>query len=132
MRVPIARSVASTNGPHVGAPRWGARPDRPELKEDGIAGPKTRTELINDYMLLGGSAWDHAEDATLSLTVEGRGAQFLLAGSGIAGDETLAAEHKEGAPLPARRAELFFFNREIGTHPAGNRHFKALRQRQKG
>ena len=120
----MMQSLASTHGfslePEsvLGYQRWhngleGSQqaPNWEQLDEDGKIGPKTRAQLVGDYM--------HHDQTSLpadavTVKVHGCGEYYPL-------DETgtqLDAAPVDGAhERPDRRVELFFFDRELGVQP---------------
>ena len=75
------------------------------LEPDGISGPKTRTQLITDYMALDKTSLP----ASVEATVHGCGEYFPLEGS-----------NTEGADAKNRRVEMFFFEKGIDPAPPGS------------
>src|SRR5688572_2212548 len=65
----------------------GLRPDREKLEEDGVAGDKTRKELVTDYMRLWGPSWTALKDLPLSIELHGCGENFPLDGTGLELDQ---------------------------------------------
>ncbi len=84
-----------------------------QLKEDGIAGPKTRKALIKAYMELDGTTLPHDADNTIKITTHGCGENFPLikTGDGVQNDEN-------------RRVEIFFFEGDIKPEPAADKKSK--------
>lgn len=80
--------------------------DSRKLTADGIIGPKTRTQLITEYMDLMKSKVPDS----MSITVHGCGEHFPLDESGLLLDS--APLDGQDDPLD-RRVELFFFDGEI-------------------
>jgi outer membrane protein OmpA-like peptidoglycan-associated protein len=82
------------------------------LEPDGIAGPKTRTQLITEYM----NELKAELPETMKITVHGCGEHFPLDASGQELDSAAADDQDD--PLD-RRVELFFFDGEIKPPPPG-------------
>ena len=87
------------------------RPDGWEaLKVDGVLGPKTRRQLILDYMNLDGTSL--ADE--VRIVTYGCGEYFPLEGE----EGELAKETKDGETVPFdRRVEVFFFAKPFGVLP---------------
>ena len=88
-----------------------SRPDGwEELKVDGILGPKTRRQLILDYMNLDGTSLP----ADVRIVTYGCGEYFPLEGE----NDEVAEDAKDGEDVPSdRRAEVFLFARPFGILP---------------
>jgi len=84
------------------------------LEVDGEAGPKTRRQLISEYMALDGTSLKQGKQFDIHVTSHGCGENFPLDDTG---DELDAepADQKEDAT--DRRVELFFFDAEFGIQP---------------
>jgi outer membrane protein OmpA-like peptidoglycan-associated protein len=81
-----------------------------ELEVDGVLGPKTRAQLVGDYMNCQGTTLPD----DVSLTVHGCGEYFPLAPEG----DDLEASPEDGVrDQDDRRVELFFFARPFGILP---------------
>jgi len=83
------------------------------LKVDGIAGPKTRRQLINEYMTLDNASLNDPE-FDIRVSVHGCGENFPI------GDEQAALDTAPADGVTDqgdRRVELFFFDREFGILP---------------
>lgn len=91
---------------------------RPKLATDGIAGPKTRRELIKDYMMLDGTSLaeddDDHDEFDIEITVHGCGENFPLDETGEELDQAAADAHEDAQD---RRTELFFFDPDFGIVP---------------
>lgn len=85
------------------------------LEIDGKAGPKTRRQLITEYMALDGVNLAEEPNFELNITTHGAGENFPLEDTGFDLD-TAAADEKED-PFD-RRVELFFFDPEFKILPA--------------
>jgi len=87
------------------------RPDGwEELAVDGILGPKTRRQLILDYMNLDGTSLPD----DVPIVTYGCGEQFPLEGE----DGAVAATPEDGAKVAFdRRVEVFFFAKPFGVLP---------------
>ena len=86
------------------APNWGA------LSEDGIIGPKTRAQLIGDYMHHDRTSLD----PSVPVTAHGCGEYFPL----DAKLEEIDPHASDSQNDPTdRRVEVFFFDRELGIQP---------------
>jgi len=96
----------------------GLRPDREKLEEDGIAGDKTRKELITDYMAIGGLGWTAIKDLPLTIECHGCGENFPLDGTGLELDARAVAERDGERDRVDRRVELFFFDSTFKVAPA--------------
>ena len=81
------------------------------LKVDGISGPKTRRQLIGEYMALSGVS---ALELDIKLTAHGCGENFPPDADSKGSAQT-SADAKED--VVGRRIELFFFDREFGILP---------------
>jgi outer membrane protein OmpA-like peptidoglycan-associated protein len=84
------------------------------LTVDGIAGPKTRTQLITEYMALDGVKLGDQNHFHLNISTHGAGENFPLDATGLELDQA-AADGRED-PVD-RRVELFFFDTEFGVEP---------------
>ncbi|MBN2574253.1 MAG: OmpA family protein [Deltaproteobacteria bacterium] len=82
-----------------------------ELKVDGVLGPKTRRQLVADYMNLDGTTL--AED--VRVVTYGCGEYFPLASEG--GESAEGEEGAEERPFD-RRVEVLFFAKPFGILPA--------------
>jgi len=91
--------------------------DRPELKEDGKSGPKTREELVRDYMALDGVSLSDQEGFLIDIEVLGCGENFPLDQTGILLDSRIASARDSERDPVDRRVELFFFDDEFGVVP---------------
>jgi flagellar motor protein MotB len=80
------------------------------LEVDGIAGPKTRRQLITEYMAADGTTLPE----TIEVTVHGCGENFPVDDTGASLD---AAPEASKEDLLDRRVELFFFDPEFGVMP---------------
>jgi len=96
----------------------GLRPDRDKLEEDGVAGDKTRKELITDYMAIGGLGWTELADLPLSIECHGCGENFPLDGTGLELDARAVSERDGEHDRVDRRVELFFFDSTFKVAPA--------------
>lgn len=84
------------------------------LTVDGEAGPQTRRQLIKEYMALDASTLsDPGFD--IPLIAHGCGESFPLSESGDELDPLAADALEDGLD---RRAELYFFDRDLGPQPA--------------
>jgi len=86
-----------------------------KLEVDGVAGPKTRKQLITEYMGLDGAKLSEEPGFEIDIQTHGVGENHPLAETGFELD-TAAADGKED-PFD-RRVELFFFDKEFGVVPA--------------
>lgn len=84
------------------------------LEVDGEAGPKTRRQLITEYMALDGTSLRQGREFDIKVTAHGCSESFPLDDSGDELD-TAPADSKEDAT--DRRVELFFFDAEFGVQP---------------
>lgn len=84
------------------------------LTVDGIAGPKTRRELIHEYMALDGTSLRERRNFDITITTHGCGENFPL---GDEGEELDPAPEDEKEDASDRRVELFFFDVEFGIQP---------------
>jgi len=82
------------------------------LKVDGISGPKTRRQLITEYMALADVS---VVDLEIRVTAHGCGENFPLDDSG---ENLDAAPADDKEDVLDRRIELFFFDRDFGILPA--------------
>ena len=96
----------------------GLKPGREKLTEDGVAGDKTRKELISDYMALGGLGWTAIKDLPLTIEVHGCGENFPLDGTGLELDTRAVSERDGERDRVDRRVELFFFDSTFKVAPA--------------
>jgi outer membrane protein OmpA-like peptidoglycan-associated protein len=81
-----------------------------ELDEDGEIGPKTRKQLVGDYMHLGGAT----VPKEAKIEVHGCGEFFPLADA----DEDAESEEDDGQDdAHDRRVEVFLFPKEVGIAP---------------
>ena len=96
----------------------GSKPGRSELKADGLIGPKTRTELIYEYMAQDGVSLKDREDFVIDIQTHGAGENFPLAPAGQDLDERPASDRNDEKNQRDRRVELFFFDDEYGVVPA--------------
>ncbi len=91
---------------------------RPTLEPDGVCGPKTRRELITEYMLLDGTSVakddEGAEHFDIELTLHGCGENFPLDATGEQLDQAAIDGQND---VQDRRVELFFFDRDFGIVP---------------
>lgn len=87
---------------------------RSVLAVDGICGPKTRRELVTDYMSLDNSDLDDDPEVDLNLTIHGCGEHFPLDDTGDTLDEAPADDAPDQMD---RRVELFYFDRVNGIQP---------------
>ena len=91
---------------------------RPKLTVDGKSGPKTRRELIKDYMMLDGTSLaeddDDRDEFDIEVTVHGCGENFPLDETGEELDQAAVDQHEDAQD---RRTELFFFDPEFGIQP---------------
>lgn len=85
-----------------------------KLEVDGVAGPKTRRKLIEEYMALDGTSLAEFV-GDVEAVAHGCGDHFPLDETGEALDEAPADEKRD--PLD-RRVEFFFFDAEFGITPA--------------
>lgn len=85
-----------------------------ELTVDGKAGPKTRKQLVTEYMALDGTSLKDDEQFQISITTHGCGENYPLDSTGMELDQQAADGQDE--PMN-RRAELFFFDAEFGIRP---------------
>ncbi|HXS17817.1 MAG TPA: OmpA family protein, partial [Polyangiaceae bacterium] len=88
-----------------------------ELKEDGITGPKTRKQLVTDYMKLIGEPWTAHADLPLEIFTTGLGEDCPLDSTGLEMDQRAVDERDEEADPIDRRVEFFFFDQEFGAAP---------------
>ncbi len=86
-----------------------------DLEVDGEAGPKTRRQLITEYMALDGVRLKDEPDFEIDIQTHGAGENFPLEGTGFELDRQAANEKND--PFD-RRVELFFFDAEFGVLPA--------------
>lgn len=84
------------------------------LAVDGIAGPKTRRQLITDYMSLDGVKLAGQKHFHLSISTHGAGENFPLDATGLELDQAAADAQEDRVD---RRVELFFFDTEFGVEP---------------
>jgi len=96
----------------------GLKPEREKLEEDGVAGDKTRKELVTDYMALGGLGWTAIKDLPLTIELHGCGENFPLDGTGLELDARAVAERDGERDRVDRRVELFFFDSTFKVAPA--------------
>ena len=90
--------------PSERAPQW------EQLAEDGIIGPKTRGQLVADYMLLSGPPLP--ED--VAITTRGAGENFPLDETGEQLDTKPADGQRDATD---RRVDVFFFDKDFGIQP---------------
>src|SRR5690606_17867309 len=102
---------------HNAAVDAGVKAGRPQLTVDGKAGPKTRRELITDYMALDGVTLSEDEEFHISVQTHGCGENFPLDESLTGTDERPAAERDGERDRHDRRVELFFFDHEFAVRP---------------
>src|SRR5690606_22228254 len=103
---------------HNAAVDAGVKAGRPRLTVDGKGGPKTRRELITDYMALDGVTLSEDEEFHISVQTHGCGESFPLDESLTGTDERPAAERDGERDRHDRRVELFFFDHEFAVRPA--------------
>jgi outer membrane protein OmpA-like peptidoglycan-associated protein/peptidoglycan hydrolase-like protein with peptidoglycan-binding domain len=84
------------------------------LKVDGVAGPKTRKQLIADYMAIDGVKLADQKHFHLNIKTHGAGENFPLDATGLELDKAAADGQKDRVD---RRVELFFFDTEFGVEP---------------
>lgn len=84
------------------------------LEVDGKSGPKTRRQLITEYMALDGTSLRERRSFDIRITTHGCGENFPLDDGGEELD-TAPPDQKEDAS--DRRVELFFFDAELGILP---------------
>jgi hypothetical protein len=104
------------------------------LVVDGKSGPKTRRQLISEYMALDGASLRDRRNFDISVTTHGCGENFPLDDGGEELDD-VPADQKEDAS--DRRVELFFFDAELGilppppgkNSPAGSTQYPEWRKR---
>jgi hypothetical protein len=90
---------------------------RPTLKDDGDVGPKTREELIRDYMALDGTTLKDQKDFEISIETHGSGEHFPLDATGHELDQRAVAERDNERDPVDRRVELFFFDADYKVAP---------------
>lgn len=90
---------------------------RPKLKEDGIVGPKTRGEIVRDYMALDGATLSEQAGYFIEVTTHGCGENFPLDATGNEVDARLVSERDGERDIVDRRVELYFFDEEYGVTP---------------
>ncbi len=95
----------------------GGKPGRSSLQVDGKLGPKTRTELIWEYMGLDGATLAGREDIVMDVRAHGSGENFPLAATGFELDRRAASGSESQKPRDGR-VEFFFFEDEYGVVPA--------------
>lgn len=83
------------------------------LDVDGVAGPKTRRQLITEYMAKDGASLDE-EEFDIEATTHGCGENFPLNDGQDGVDESPLDDKEDAAD---RRVELFFFDPEFGIVP---------------
>lgn len=81
------------------------------LKIDGIAGPQTRSQLIEEYMALDGVKLEDISGLNIVLSTHGCGENFP---QNPLGDESGDSSTENQGD---RRVELFFFDNEFGIQP---------------
>jgi hypothetical protein len=103
----------ATKRPDEDPIRWFQRTR--SLKNDGIAGPETRRQLITEYMALDGVSLAGEEpEFEIEITTHGCGENFPLDEAG----EALDTAPRDGVDDQVdRRVELFFFDEEFGIVP---------------
>jgi outer membrane protein OmpA-like peptidoglycan-associated protein len=84
------------------------------LTVDGIAGPKTRKQLIADYMAIDGVKLADQKHFHVNISAHGAGENFPLDATGLALDSAAADAQEDRVD---RRVELFFFDKEFGVEP---------------
>jgi outer membrane protein OmpA-like peptidoglycan-associated protein len=84
------------------------------LKVDGVAGPKTRKQLITDYMALDGVKLADQKHFHLNIGTHGAGENYSLDATGLELDQAAADGQEDRVD---RRVELFFFDTEFGVEP---------------
>ncbi len=89
-------------------------PERLELEADGEIGPKTRRELVTDYMHLDGTTLKDNPDFDIESQAHGCGENFPLDASGQELDLNPEDDKEDQVD---RRVELFFFDAEFGILP---------------
>jgi outer membrane protein OmpA-like peptidoglycan-associated protein len=87
------------------------------LTVDGIAGPKTRTQLITEYMALDGTSLAEGSEVEIRITTHGCGENFPLDETGEELDTRDPSARDDESDLHDRRVELFFFDGEFGIVP---------------
>ncbi len=117
-RPPEQNSVLWFQEHHNALVASGGKPGRSELATDGKIGPKTRTELIFEYMSLDGVSLADPENADIDVQTHGAGENFPLDASGDELDERSASGRDGESDQRDRRVELFFFDDEYGVVPA--------------
>jgi len=111
--------------------RWFQRTRNLEM--DGVAGPKTREQLVNEYMRLDGVSLVNEPDFQINITTHGCGENFPLDKKGEDLDQAPSADTEDAKD---RRVELFFFDSEFGILPpppgknslAGSVHYPKWRE----
>ncbi len=117
-RAPQQSNVSWFQEHHNQLVKGGRKPGRSELKVDGKVGPKTRTELIFEYMSLDGVSLKDQKDFLIDIQVHGCGENFPLDQTGLELDTRAASERNDERDRTDRRVELFFFDQEYGPVPA--------------
>jgi hypothetical protein len=84
------------------------------LEVDGKSGPKTRRQLITEYMALDGASLKDRRNFDIAITTHGCGENFPLDDSG---EQLDAAPPDQKEDASDRRVELFFFDAELGILP---------------
>jgi len=108
----------------IAMPDFGSRQEKEDLVKwfqahrgltvDGIAGPKTRKQLIAAYMTIDGVKLADQKHFYLSIKTHGAGENFPLDATGLALDQAAADGQEDRVD---RRVELFFFDTEFGVEP---------------
>jgi outer membrane protein OmpA-like peptidoglycan-associated protein len=117
-RAPQQSNVTWFQEHHNQLVKGGRKPGREELEVDGKIGPKTRTELIFEYMSLDGVSLKDQKDFLIDIQVHGCGENFPLDKTGLELDARAASERNDERDRTDRRVELFFFDEEYGPVPA--------------